>query len=96
MYKDFEHISCKLEEVVRCARTGDYSDGASKLNTCLQELQPILTSGKIPVDYIKKLTYSMETILLMQIQKDWVAVADVIEYEFIALLKQAVDTIKNV
>lgn len=82
-----------LEEVVCCARIGDYSDAASKLNISLQKLGPILTSGKIPVEYLKKLTYSMETIFLMQTQKDWVGLADVIEYEFSALLKEAVKAI---
>ena len=94
MDKSFEEVSCILRDVVYSIRTGDYSDAASKLNICLQELQPILTSGKIPVEYLKKLTYSMETIFLMQTQKDWVAVADVIEYEFIALLKQAFNSIE--
>ena len=96
MNKSFEEVSCMLGDVVCSARTGDYSDAASKLNASLQKLSPILTSGKIPVEYLKKLTYSMETIFLMQTRKDWVAVADVIEYEFIALLKQAISTIENV
>lgn len=96
MNKSFEEISCMLEDVVYCARTGDYSDAASLLNITLQELHPILTSGKIPVEYLKKFTYSMETILLMQTQNDWVAVADVLEYEFTALLKEAIGAIEDI
>lgn len=81
-----------LKEIVYCARTGDYSDAASKLNTCLQKMEPVLVSGDISPDYLKKLTYSLETIHMMQKQNDWVAVADVIEFEFIELLKEAIDS----
>ena len=92
MNKSFEEISCMLVDVVYCARTGDYSDAASLINVTLQKLHPILTSGKIPVGYLKKFTYSMETILLMQTQNDWVAVADVIEYELTELLREAAES----
>ena len=78
-----------LKETVISARTGGYSDAASKLNACLQELQPLLRNGKIPAAELKKLAFSLETILLMQKQNDWVAVADVIEFELLLLLEQA-------
>jgi hypothetical protein len=84
-----ETVYSLLKEIVYLARTGSHSDAASKLNTCLQELSPILTSGKLPQDYLNKLTYSLETMFLMQKQSDWVAVADVIEFEFSVLLKEA-------
>ncbi len=89
MKSDYADIYSELNEIVFGARTGSYSDAASKLNSSLQELQPILTSGKITPDYLKKLTFSLETLFLMQKQNDWVAVADVIEFEFIELLKKA-------
>ena len=95
MNTNLEEIYCKLKEIVNNARTGDYSNAASLLNITLQELHPTLTSGKIPVEYLKKFTYSMETILLMQTQNDWVAVADVIEFEFTALLKEAIKAIED-
>ena len=85
----YENIYYLLREIVRLARTGSYSDAASKLNISLQELQPVLTSGKLPPEYLRKLTYSLETLFLMQKQKDWVAVADVIEFEFVDLLEKA-------
>jgi hypothetical protein len=79
----------KLQAVVRCARTGSYSDAASSLNESLVCLQPVLTSGRIPEERLRKLTYSLETVYLMQKQEDWVAVADVIEFEFIQLLRES-------
>ena len=93
---DCTDIWAELKEIVFFARTGSYSNAASKLNICLQELHPILTSGKIPSEYLKKFTYSMETILLMQTQNDWVAVADVLEFEFAALLKEAIGITENI
>ncbi len=89
MEKDFKETVTLLNEIVTCARQGDYSDAASRLNNCLQVIQPILLSGSIPPDYINKLAYSLETIFMMQKQNDWVAVADVIEFEFIKLLNKA-------
>ena len=88
----YENIYSLLHEIVRLARTGSYSDAASKLNSWLQELQPILTSGKIAPAYLKKITYSLETVFLMQKQNDWVAVADVIEFELPGLLKEAMQS----
>ncbi len=87
----YEEIYATLHEIVRLARTGGYTDAASKLNTGLQQLQPVLTSGKIASEHLKKLTYSLETLLLMQKQNDWVAVADIIEFEFSVLLKEALE-----
>lgn len=81
-----------LKEIIFCARTGNYSDAASRFNICIQLMKPILTSGEISPDYLKKITFSLETVYLMQKQNDWVAVADVLEYEFTALLKEAIES----
>ena len=89
MKNELNEIFALLKNIVACARLGDYSDAASRLNNCLQEIKPILLSGTIPPDYVKKLAYSLETMFLMQKQNDWVAVADVIEFEFVELLKKA-------
>ncbi len=78
-----------LKQAVFCARTGGYSDAASKLNACLQELQPLLRSGAVPAAVLKKIAFSLETVLLMQQQHDWVAVADVVEFELLSLLEKA-------
>ena len=95
MITNLENVYPVLKEIVHCARTGSYSNAASKLNSCLQDIQPILLSGTIPPEYLKKLTYSLETVFLMQKQNDWVAVADIIEYEFLALLKEALESFEN-
>lgn len=87
MKKEFNRIYYLLKDIVVHIRTGNYSEAASKLNHSFQLLQLLLISKIISPDLIKKLTYSLETILIMQEQKDWVAIADVIEYEFIALLE---------
>ena len=88
--KILPQILAILKEIVVCARTGRYSDAASKMNTGIQQIQPVLLSGKIAAEDLKKLTYSLETVLILQKQSDWVAVADVLEYEFSDLLKQAI------
>lgn len=86
MKTNIDEILIVFNDIVTCARRGDYADASSKLNSCLQDIKPVLVSGRIPADYIQKLAYSLETMFLMQKQKDWVAVADVIEYEFVELL----------
>ncbi len=78
-----------LREIVVLARTGDYGDAASRLNLALQDVSTLLRSGTGEPRATAKLAYSLETMVLMQTQGDWVALADVIEYEFIALLQQA-------
>lgn len=76
-----------LSEVAHYARVGDYSDAASQLNIGLQKVQAFLHSGNLPDEYIRKMFYSLETMFMMQKQDDWVALADVIEFEFIPLLQ---------
>jgi len=92
---NLENVYSVLKEIVHYARTGSYSDAASKLNSCLQDMQPILLSGTIPPEYLKKLTYSLETVFLMQKQNDWVAVADIIEFELPVLLKETFQSVDN-
>lgn len=88
MKKEINEINCLFKNIVINIRTGNYSDAGSKMNSCLQVLQPLLTSGIIPPTQIKSMVYSLETMLMMQEQKDWVAVADVIEFEFLVLLEK--------
>ena len=80
-----------LEAIVRFARTGEYGNAASALNQCLPEVQKKLVGLHDP-DSARKIAYSLETMMIMQQQKDWVAFADVLEYEFIPLLKSAAAT----
>jgi hypothetical protein len=74
-------VSCK-------ARGGDYSGAALSLNEFILSFQDFMKSdfgkGRDP-----KITYSLQTMLLMIERKDWVAVADIIDYEFIPLWKEA-------
>ncbi len=89
MHINYEDVYYTLKQIVYYARTGNYSGAASKLNQGIQEMQPVLLSGKIPPEYLHKLSYSLETVYLMQKQNDWVAVADVLEFEFLVLLKDS-------
>jgi hypothetical protein len=71
------------------ARTGDYSDAARSLNQCIPLLQNRLLTLEKQTVYGAKISFSLETMLLMLEHKNWVAVADVIDYEFIPLWKNA-------
>jgi hypothetical protein len=81
-----------LSEASRCARLGDYGRAAQSINGCILDFQKLMErkekhprfSGLVP-----KMTYSLETLLMMLERKDWVAAADIIDYEFIPLWKEA-------
>jgi hypothetical protein len=75
-----------LRKIAACCRRGDYADASSQLNVVIQKLQPVLLSGSVDQELLKKVLYSLETAHLMQRQEDYVALADVIEYELIDLL----------
>ena len=79
-----------LKEIARLARTGDYGNAASASNRALARIQSILTQVKPDQKALAPLLYSLETMLMMQQQKDWVAFADVIEYEFLSLLQKTI------
>ncbi|HON11946.1 MAG TPA: hypothetical protein PLE24_13850 [Chitinispirillaceae bacterium] len=79
-----------LHDVITAARTGDYGKAASDLNRALVLLQTELSGGKVSSEGLAKITYSLQTLLAMQQIGDWVAFADVLEYEFIALWKSLV------
>ena len=72
-------------EIIGTARTGDYARTASLLNRFLQHLQQELSKGYIAADGLSKVTYSLETLLSMQRMENWVAFADILEYEFLPL-----------
>lgn len=77
-----------LEEIpgiIAATRTGDYPDSARRINIFLQHLQTEISRGYISEEGIAKITYSLETLLAMQQMSDWVAFADVLEYEFMPL-----------
>ena len=81
-----------LENVSRSARTGDYAKAALSFNSCsiqLNENIQILISDKQKQGHLKKITYSLQTLLLVFKNEDWVAIADIIDYELIPLLNNA-------
>jgi hypothetical protein len=77
-----------LTEIITAARTGDYGNAASKLNKILQLTQEILANSRINAQGIKKLTYSLETLFALQQTGDWVAFADILEFELTPLWKE--------
>jgi hypothetical protein len=70
------------------ARTGDYADAALKLNQCIVRMQTRLQGGAAG-KHTAKINYSLETMFLMLKNNDWVAIADIIDFEFIPLWKEA-------
>lgn len=71
----------------RSARLGDYGDAALCLKDALALLGSILHTSKIvSPQMLDKIKYSLETLFLMQKQSDWVALADVIEFELLVLI----------
>jgi hypothetical protein len=56
-------------------------------------MQNILNSGGPGhPELLSKITYSLETLYMMQKERDWVAFADVLEFEFIPLWKTMVSS----
>jgi hypothetical protein len=83
-----------LVSLCRKARLGDFGDAAADLNRFLllvQKSQPVMQS--VPKPLLEKFNYSMETIFLMLKNKDWVAIADIVEYELIALWRDLAGSI---
>jgi hypothetical protein len=84
-----ETLSKRLPEIVRASRLGDYGDASSALNKCIPyledlQMEPALRAKKKPL--LDKINYSLETVVLMMGRKDWVAVADIIEFEVLPML----------
>jgi hypothetical protein len=85
----------EIPGIIAAARTGDYPDTSRRINIFLQHLQYELSKGYLPSESIAKITYSLETLLAMQQMNDWVAFADVLEYEFLPLWKSLSIHAKN-
>ena len=73
--------------VVPHARRGELGEASSRLNAALVALQGPLTSGAMPESAVRDLGTSLETLLAMQEQQDWVALADVLEFELVPMLE---------
>jgi len=74
-----------VRHIIQTARTGDYAECSSALNRFLNYLQKELSRGYLPVKEISSVTYSLQTLAEMQQMKNWVAFADILEFEFMPL-----------
>jgi hypothetical protein len=89
MKHGIKEIDTLLVSLARAGRLGDYGDANRDLNRCLvlfQHLQGPLRN--IPKPLLEKFNYSLETIFLMLKNKDWVAIADIVEYELLGLWRE--------
>jgi hypothetical protein len=86
---ELKQACLSFQEIAGYARTGDYGYAASQLNRTLQSVEKYLTSPAFSKELYKKISFSLETLLLMQERKDWVAFADILEYELIPLLSES-------
>ena len=84
--KEEKPIAQQLDNITIALRQGDYATAASQLNRCATNINHFLGSISMTSGQLKKIAYSLETILILQQQKDWVGVADVIEFELSRLL----------
>jgi len=78
-----------VQQIIRSARTGDYAATASTLNRLLSRIEKTLSGGTVHVNYVRDITYSIETLAHMQQMGNWVAFADLLEYEFMPLWTKA-------
>jgi hypothetical protein len=86
-----EFLFTQIPQIIRMCRLGNYGEAASGINRCIPLFQELLADKDIGLHLphlVRKINYSLETVLLMLKNNDWVAVADVLEYELIVLLKQ--------
>jgi hypothetical protein len=84
-----KEIDVLCAAIVRAARLGDYGDAARDLNQCLVLIQKLQTGmRRIPKPLLDKFNYSLETAFLMLKNKDWVAIADIVEYELLGLWRE--------
>jgi hypothetical protein len=89
-----KEIDTVLSALAKKARLGDYADASRDLNTCLLLIQKARAGmATVPKPLLEKFNYSLETILLMLKNKDWVAIADIVEYELLALWREMADRI---
>ena len=76
-----------IHQIVTAARTGDQAGSARLFNRFLQLLQQEIVRGTLGKEGLSKVSYSLETLLGMQQMEDWVAFADILEFELLPLWK---------
>lgn len=86
MKKPNEKVFDIISKLAGLCRTGDYGNASSLLNQLVLEMSAYLKSAALSPDRVKKLQFSLETLYLMQKSKDWVGLADVLEYELKELM----------
>jgi hypothetical protein len=76
----------QIEKIAQEARCGDYGQAASDINVFLQLLQLELSKGYIQSEELSKVTRTLETLMEMQKKGDWIAFADILEYELTGII----------
>lgn len=80
-------LSGLLRIIIKKIRIGDYGNASAELNEALLLIQKAVVINKADSGQnLQKLAISLNTLYTMQKIGDWVAVADILEYEFINLL----------
>ncbi len=90
-------MSCELSYlsfhgIIDALRSGDYSVASSRLNEILLCMQIELKNRKVAPQLLQKLLISLDTLFTMQKMEDWIAVADILEFEFIDIWKELVQS----
>lgn len=83
-----EHSPLSFQDITDSLRSGDYSVASSRLNEILLCMQAELKNRKVAPQLLQKLLISLETLFTMQKMEDWVAVADILEFEFTGIWKE--------
>jgi len=77
---------CEFENVSRHFRLGMEAQGCLALVMCIDKLQPLLFD--LPVDTTQQMMGFLEKALSAQERKDYLLVADLLEYEIAPLLQR--------
>jgi hypothetical protein len=77
----------ELGEIIRCARAGEYGTCASLWNLCLIQLESLLLGQQLTQAHHTIIGSWLAQLLARQSDSDWVGFADVLEYEFVPVLR---------
>jgi hypothetical protein len=78
---------CEFEKISRPMRLGMEAQGCLALVSCIDKLQPLLSS--FPSHTAQQMLGFLEAALLAQERKDYLLVADLLEHEIAPLLQCA-------
>jgi hypothetical protein len=89
MKSEKKEIETLLSALARFGRLGDFGQANRDLNRSLVLFQRQRANlDNIPKPLLEKLNYSLETIFLMLKNKDWVAIADIVDFELLSLWRE--------